>query len=86
MKGVIYEHKAAAAVDTAKALYRRLGDAVEAIEWAIVRDPRMGVPLFPGGSLRLVIFEGARSVGMPTIEVIFEETRTSVVIHDLEFR
>lgn len=85
MKGVIYENRAAAAADTAKVLYPRLGDAVEAIEWAVVRDPTMGWSLLEGSRLRLVIFEGAKSVGMPTIEVIFEETPTAVVIHDMVF-
>ena len=71
---------------TARALYPRLGDAVETIEWAIVRDPKMGTTLSQGSRFRLVIFEGARSVGMPTIEVIFEETPLYLVIHDMEFR
>ena len=86
VKGVVYEHQAAAAVDTAKALWPRLGDAVEALEWALVRDPEMGVPLIPGRPMRMVVFEGARSIGMPTIEVIFEDATDCLTLHDLEFR
>ncbi len=86
MKGVIYQHQAAAAVDTARALFKRLGDAVEAIEWALVHDPKAGVPLYEGASIRVVVFQGAKSVGMPTIEVTFEETPSAIVFHDLEFR
>lgn len=86
MKGVVYEHQASAAIDTARALYRRLGDAVEAIEWAIVRDPQMGVALTTGDKRRMVVFAGGKSIGMPTIEVIFEETAKTIIIHDMEFR
>lgn len=84
MKSVIYEHQAAAAADTAKVLWSRLGDAVETIEWAIVRDPDMGVDM--GKGFRMVVFEGAKSIGMPTIEVVFEVTQQDIIIHDLEFR
>lgn len=86
MKGVRYEHQAAAAVDTARALWPRMGDAIDTIEWSIVRDTKMGQPLAPGSAIRLVVFQGAASVGIPTIEVSFEETQDCIIFHDLEFR
>lgn len=86
MRGVVYEHQAAAAVDTAKVLWRRLNDAVEVCEWALIRDPGMGIPVDEGSCLRMVVFQGASSVGIPTIEIVFEDTGSNIIFHDLEFR
>jgi hypothetical protein len=86
VKGVVYENQASAAITTARALYPRMGDAVDLIEWAIVRDPEMGTALFPGSRMRMVVFQGAASVGIPTIEVVFEDSGERVTIHDMEFR
>jgi hypothetical protein len=85
VKGVIFQHEAAAQADTARALWVRADDVISTIEWTLARDQSAGVPLVAGGALRLVIFPGAKSVGMPNAECIFEDTHGGVIIHDLEF-
>jgi hypothetical protein len=86
VRGVIYEHQAAAAIDTARVLFPRLGDAIELLEWALVRDPKAGTALADGSNIWVVVFQGAASVGLPTIEVIYEIRPDHIVFHDLEFR
>lgn len=86
MKGVIYEHQAAAAADTAKALWPRQEDVMTTIEWALVRDPGIGVPLFHGSPIKVAVFNGAPSIGMPTVEITYQETANAIILHDLEFR
>lgn len=86
MKEVIYEHQADAAIQTARALFSRLGDTIEIIEWAIVRDPGMGTALAPTSKMRMVVFQGGASVGLPTVEVVFEVRAECIVFHDLVFR
>jgi hypothetical protein len=44
------------------------------------------MPLVHGGSQRLVVFDGAKSVGMPSVDCVFEVSGSgTIVIHDLEF-
>jgi hypothetical protein len=57
------------------------------MEWALSRDGQhLGMPLVHGGSQRLVVFDGAKSVGMPSVDCVFEVSGSgTIVIHDLEF-
>lgn len=85
MKGIRYEHQAAAAADTARALWRRADDVISMLEWTLARDDKSGLPLFPGSPLRLVVFPAAKSVGMPHVECVFSSDAHCVTIHDMEF-
>jgi hypothetical protein len=69
VRTVVYEHQAAAALDTARILFKR--------------DDAAGRSM--GGTLRLLVFRQAKSVGMPAIECIFDVRPDKIVIHDLEF-
>lgn len=86
MKSVVYEHQAAAALDTARQFWPRVDDVMITLEWTLVRDPKAGMPLVEGSAQRLVVFEGAQSVGFPTVECTFEVKAHELVFHDLEFR
>jgi hypothetical protein len=84
VRTVRYERQAEAALDTARALYKRVDDIVMGLEWAIIHDDRAGLSL--GGSLRLFVFDRIRSAGMPRVECFLEyQGGDLVIIHDLEF-
>jgi hypothetical protein len=87
VRGVIYEHGAAAQADAARALFPRADEVILMLEWALARDDgTLGVPLVPGGSQRLVVFPGSSSSArLPSVDVVFEMTARRVVIHDLDF-
>ena len=85
MRGVVYEHAAAAQADTARALWPRADDVIAMLEWTLMRDSSAGLPLVEGGSQRLVVFNGAKSGKLPTVECIFECTSQMITICDLEF-
>jgi len=56
-----------------------------AVEWAIVRDPGSGKALNEAGTLRAFTFEGAKSIGLPTLTVVYECDAQNITIHDALF-
>jgi len=80
---VVYDDQAAAALDSARALFRRIDDAIEALEWLLARDDGAGMPV-AGGALRMLTFRGAKSAGLPDIDCFFEFQSDTVLIHDFE--
>jgi hypothetical protein len=85
VRTIAYEHQAAAALDTARALYPRVEHVITALEWLLARDDNAGLPLVAGGRLRLLVFKKAASIRVPAIECLFEYQAEKVIIHDLEF-
>lgn len=85
MRTVRYEHEATAALDTARVLYKRIDDIMTALEWALIHDDRAGLPIVPGGPIRLFVFDRVVSAGMPRIECFLEYQGEYVIIHQLEF-
>lgn len=85
MKSVIYDPGADATADAARLLFLRAGDAIQTVEWSLARDPQVGQPLVPGGSLLMAVFAGAKSIGLPTIEVLYRDLPNSVIIEEMEF-
>lgn len=65
--------------------WSRTDEAWEAVTWALMRDPTNGQPLVEGGDLRLTIWAGAKSIGMPDIRIIYRITETAIEILDAEF-
>lgn len=85
MKDLREEDGVRRAVDAAESRWDRANDAWEAVTWAIARDELVGEPLNNSGELRGFVFDGARSVDMPSIEVIYEITETQIILHDARF-
>ena len=56
-----------------------------AIEWALVRDPIVGVPLVEGGNVRGFVYYGARSIGQPDVDVIYEIQQDAIIIKSAVF-
>ena len=63
----------------------RAEDAWECITWSISHEPSIGVPITESGKIRSFVFEGAKSIGMPTIQVIYEVQDGLIIIHDARF-
>jgi hypothetical protein len=56
-----------------------------AIEWTLVRDPIVGRPLTEKGNIRAFEYDGARSIGQPDIEVIYEITLHEIIVRNAVF-
>jgi hypothetical protein len=85
VKAVVYEHEAAAQADVARLLWPRGDDVIIAIEWALARDPKAGLPYGVSDALRFAVFAGAKSKGMPSVDVLFRVEPDRVLIVDIEF-
>lgn len=85
MLGVREQATVAEAVDDACEKWERARDAWDSITWSLARDPTVGAALNEAGTVRSLIFEGARSIKMPTVEVIYVHDRTTVTIVEATF-
>ena len=59
--------------------------AWEAIEWALARDPFVGVPFTESGNVRGFVYDGARSIDQPDVEVVYEITKDEIIVRSAEF-
>jgi hypothetical protein len=73
------------ALDSAEDKWGDTERAWMAIEWALVRDPLAGRPLTEKGNIRGFEYDGARSIGQPDIEVIYEITLHEIIVRDAVF-
>mgnify|MGYP000421308519 CR=1 FL=1 len=85
MLTIVEQPTAKEALDNARDRWQRVDDAWEAITWALSRDPTFGDPITESGKTRLAVFQGARSISMPTIEVIYETQEPYIIIHEATF-
>jgi hypothetical protein len=74
------------AYDHAITRWARADDAWQGITWTIARDPiGESIPLNESGTLRVLTSEGARSIDLPTLTVIYEYDDHYVTIKDARF-
>ena len=75
------------AIDDAKRRWVRTPDAWETISWILSHDPQAGNPITKNGNGKLRVFtlDGVRSLGMPTVTILFEVSRFELTIHDALF-
>lgn len=87
MRGVREDGPAADAVDDATARWARASDAWDAITWVLARDPEdvASKALAESGRLRAMTLEGARSIDLPTVTVVYEFDREYVTIREALF-
>jgi hypothetical protein len=83
---VILEPVAQHAVDSACDEWEDAERAWMAIEWALARDAHVGVPLTEVGNVRGLLYDGARSIGQPDVEVIYEIQRDAIIVRSAVFR
>jgi hypothetical protein len=87
VRGFIEHETAQAALDDARqsGKWPRIDDAWEAVTWAISHEPDIGQPVTESGKVRSFVSDGARSIGWPTIQVIFDAGADVIVIYDAKF-
>jgi hypothetical protein len=74
------------AVNAAYLRWARAEEAWEAVTWAIAHDPYgAGPPLTESGKTRQLVFDGARSIGMPSIRIVYVIEPACVIIHEASF-
>lgn len=79
------EEKVRLAVDEAMEKWARAHDAWEAVTWALARDQFAGAAIDESGRVRSFVFDGARSIEMPSIDVIYSVEGGCVAIEDVRF-
>jgi hypothetical protein len=83
---VVLESVAQRAVDSACDQWQDAERAWIAIEWVLVRDPHIGVPLTEHGDIRAFLYDGARSLGQPDVQVIYEIRQDEIIVRSAVFR
>lgn len=63
----------------------RAADAWECVTWSIIHEPTIGDPVTESGNIRSFVFDGAKSIGMPTVQVLYERGEELIIIHDARF-
>ena len=86
MRGIVESPQVQDAVDDAEAKWARFQQAWDAITWVLSRDPTVGVPLTEGGNVRSFVYVGSYAHEMPTIDLVYEITTSSVILQEVRFR
>lgn len=86
MRDVVESSDVMGEVDECRTKWERFDDAWDVVFWVLARDPTVGSPLNETGHLRAFVFEGSWAHEMPTIDVIYEVTETTIVIQRVRFR
>ncbi len=86
MRGIREDSAASGAYDDAVIRWARADDAWQGILWTIARDPLAeSRPLNESGSLRVLTSEGARSIDLPTLTIVYEYDDQYVTIKTARF-
>ncbi len=86
MHTVVEQPRVSRAIDDAKERWPRAHDAWDTVSWIIARDPEgAGMPLTESGATRSFTLDGARSIGLPTVTVLYEIRLFEIVVHDALF-
>ncbi len=85
MRDIVESTEVMQDVDEAKEKWARADDAWDAITWVLSKDPTKGEPLSEGGHVRAFAYEGSWAHEMPTINVVYEITKTRIIIHRVRF-
>ena len=86
MRTVVEQPRVSRALDDAKDRWPRAQDTWDTVLWVLARDAEgAGLSLTESGATRSFTLEGARSIGLPTVTVVYEIGRLEVVVHDALF-
>jgi len=61
--------------------WKRAEETWETVTWTLARDPIIGEPLSEGGKARAFTIQGAKSIDMPTLTVLYEIQPGLIVIY-----
>ena len=84
LRTIVEEPWISAEVDSAAVRFERGEEAFNAIQWAIARDPKNGTPL-NGNSVFEWVIQGAGSIGLPTVAVVYTVTENEIIIKAVRF-
>jgi hypothetical protein len=73
-----------AAIDAAMTRFARAQDAVNALKWALARDPEGGTPLNESGTF-VQSMRGALSIGLPAVTVLYKVEPECVTLIAIRF-
>lgn len=87
MLGIREDSPATAAYEAATLKWSRADDAWQGVTWTLAHDPTTGdsTPLTESGDVRAYTSEGARSIGLPTLTVVYRFDRQYVTILEARF-
>lgn len=86
MRDVREELAVQKAVDAAYRRWPRTDEAWEAVTWALARDPYSAGPaLSESGLVRAFVFDGARSIGLPTVRAVYVIQPTVIIVRAAVF-
>jgi hypothetical protein len=85
VRTIVEMPRVSVAIDDAKQKWRRTRDAWETITWTLVHDPQVGIPVTESGITRSFTIDGARSIDMPTVTVLYTIAPLELTIHDAKF-
>lgn len=86
MRTIRHEPAAAEAYDAAVDRWERADEVWNAMEWAVAHEPTIGTALSETGHVRSLIIQGARSIGWPTLTVIYtNDSDGQITIHEAVF-
>ena len=73
------------AVEDAREKWRRFEDAWDLTIWILCRDPTAGSPVTESGATRVFVLEGARSIELPTVILLYHYDSQYVTGRDVQF-
>jgi len=85
VRTVVEQPRVSRAIDDAKTRWSRAHDAWNTVSWIIARDPETGTSLTESGVTRSFTLDGARSIDLPTVTVLYEIRLFEIIIHDALF-
>jgi hypothetical protein len=86
VRTVVEQSRVSRVLDDAKDRWWRAQDAWDTVRWVIARDPEgAGMAVTESGATRSFTFDGARSIGLPTVTVLYEIQLFEVIVHDALF-
>jgi hypothetical protein len=86
VRTVVEQSRVSRVLDDAKDRWQRVQDAWDTALWVLARDPEgAGMAVTESGATRSFTLDGARSIELPTVTVLYEIRLFEVVIHDALF-
>jgi hypothetical protein len=86
VRTVVEQPRVSRVLDDAKDRWPRAQDAWDTILWVLARDPEgVGMALTESGATQSFTLDGARSIGLPTVTVLYEIRLFEIVLHDARF-
>ena len=86
MRDVREEPGVQSRVDEAYRRWARATEAWDAVVWSIARDPfGAGPSLTESGTVRIMVFDGARSIGMPSVKAVYVIEPAAIIVREVVF-